>query len=241
MPRRYFKKHLTDSQIQQIQTVFSSLDYGTDIKLGEAYKHDCAVVFFDLCNFTNISWTIGESTILEILQELFRFTSAKVNSHDGMIDKYPGDGVVAFFPRNYSIETDYIVEGALDCIAEVMYWFYDHFRLQYDLPKPSHQLDLAVGIDAGKISIAHVGSIYHSEIILLGDQVNCASKCQQVATCKELVIGQDAANRVRRIYSNYFSTGPSTGIIYTKSNSKYLSYRFDWEMFSKNSSWIDKP
>ena len=240
MPRRYFKKHLTESQIQQLQGVVSSSDFATDVKLGEAFDHDCAVVFFDLCNFTNISWTLSRSEILEILQDLFKFISQKIDAYDGMIDKYPGDGVVAFFPSNYSEEGDYTVEHALDCVAEVMYWFYDHFRWRYDLPKSSHRLDLSVGIDAGTISIAHVGSVYHSEMILLGDQVNCASKCQQEATCKEVVIGQEAAERVRGIYSKYFSTGPSIGVIYTATNAKYLSYRFDWETFSKNSSWIDK-
>lgn len=240
MSRRYFTKHLTQEQLHQIQSVFSSEDYGTGIDLGEAIDHDCAVVFFDLCNFTNISWTLDTTRILNILQDLFHFVSQKVDKYKGMIDKYPGDGVVAFFPRYYSDDGDYIVEYALDCITEVMYWFYDHLRWRYDLPKPSHRLELSVGIDAGTISIAHVGSVYHSEIILLGDQVNCASKCQQVADCKEVIIGQDAAKRVRGIYSRYFSTGPSTDVIYTKSNAKYLSYRFDWETFAKNSSWIDK-
>lgn len=223
----------------QIQAM-SSATASTQVPLGESEGHDCAVVFFDLCNFTNISWTMERSTILSILQDLFQYVSHKVDAHGGLIDKYPGDGVVAFFPRNFSEDDDFMVEHALDCVAEVMYWFYDHFRWRYDLPKPSHRLELSVGLDGGWISIAHVGSIYHSEMILLGDQVNCASKCQQSAGCKEVVIGQDAANRVRGIYSKYFSTGPSTGIIYTKTNAKYLSYRFDWETFAKSSSWIDK-
>ena len=65
------------------------------------------------------------------------------------------------------------------------------------------------------------------------------SQLQQLQSV-EVVIGQEAAERVRRIYSTYFSTGPSIGVIYTATNAKYLSYRFDWETFAKNSSWIDK-
>ena len=113
-------------------------------------------------------------------------------------------------------------------------------RWRYDLPKASHTLELSVGIDAGRISIAHVGSAYHSEIILLGDQVNCASKCQQAAAQREVVIGQDAAKRVRLLYSQHFSTGPATGVVYSATNERYLASRFDWEAFAKTATWVDK-
>lgn len=239
--RRYFKKHLTPDQIQVFRSLADDDAFSTDVALGDKSDHDCAVVFFDLCNFTNISWTLPRKEVLDILQNLFQFVSRKVYDHHGMIDKYPGDGVVAFFPRYYGNESDEIVEYALDCIAEVMFWFYEELRWEYSLPRDSHTLELSVGIDAGTISIAHVGSDYHSELILLGNQVNCASKCQAAAIAKEVVVGQDAARRVRRIYSKYFSTGPSIDVIYAGSQRNYLSHRFDWKNFGKESSWIEKP
>jgi len=240
MGRRYFKKHLADSQIGELQRHIEGSDYWTPIELGKTETHDCAVVFFDLCNFTNISWSLSKSDIMVILQTFFEFTSKNVTHHHGMIDKYPGDGVVAFFPRYFGEPDDVITEYALDCVTEVMFWFYEHMRWRFKLPKPSHSLELSVGVDAGSVSIAHVGSVYHSELILLGDVVNCASKCQEVAESREVVVGQDAANRVRSIYSDYFSTGPSTNIVYTSDNRRYVSYRFDWEKFAKASSWIRK-
>lgn len=238
--RRYFKKHLTNEQTQQLLAHIDGSAFATEIPLGAKVDHDCAIIFFDLCNFTNISWGLSTTKILEILQDMFQFVSSRVAKYNGMIDKYPGDGVVAFFPKYYSDPTDEIVEYSLDCASEIMFWFYDKMRWRYSLPKPSHSLELSVGIDAGQISIAHVGSAYHSELILLGDQVNCASKCQQAATAKEVVVGQEAAKRVRSIYSKHFSTGPATDIVYTASNAKYLSYRFNWQEFAKTATWIDK-
>ena len=238
MNRRYFKKHLTDSQIQLL-TDHVDASFSTDIEIGKKESHDCAIVFFDLCNFTNISWTLPPNQVMDIIQSLFKKVSYNVTGREGMIDKYPGDGVVAFFPRYHSKEGDYIVEYALDCVAEVMYWFYNHMRYWYDLPKSSHRLELSAGVDAGSISIAHVGSEYHSELILLGDKVNCANKCQSAAEEREVVIGQSAASRVRSINSKYFSTGPNIGVVYTSSNSRYLSSRFNWQSFAKESTWIN--
>lgn len=159
-----------------------------------------------------------------------------------MIDKFPGDGVVAFFPRIYTADNNTIVDDAIKSATEVMYWFYKKFRDNFNLPKPSHTLELSAGIDSGSISIAHVGSAYHSELILLGDQVNCSSKCQAAADKKEFIIGQDAVNNTyfSSIYKNHLSTGPNIGVVYTKTNKRYSSFRFDWEQYAKDSSWIKK-
>lgn len=237
---RYFKKHLTAEQTQQLLAHVDGSYLASDIPLGAKIEHDCTVVFFDLCNFTNISWSLTTTQVLAIVQELFAFVAKTVTKYNGMIDKYPGDGVVAFFPRNYSHADNEYVEQALDCILEVMHWFYDKMRWHHNLPRTSHSLHLSVGLDAGSVTIAHVGSPIHSELILLGDQVNCASKCQQVAEEREVIIGQEAAEKSRPLYRAYFTTGPSTGIVYTRTNAQYLSYRFDWEELLKTASWIDK-
>jgi class 3 adenylate cyclase len=238
--RRHFTKHLTSEQTQQLLAHIDGSYFSSDIPLGTKVDHDCAVVFFDLCNFTNISWSLTTSQVLAIIQELFLFVGKTVTKYNGMIDKYPGDGVVAFFPRNYSDAADYSVEQALDCILEVMHWFYDKMRWHHNLPKPSHALDLSVGLDAGSIAIAHVGSPIHNELILLGDQVNCASKCQQSAQTREVVVGQEAAAKARQLYKVHFKTGPSTEIVYSQTNARYLCYRFDWEECLKTATWIDK-
>jgi hypothetical protein len=120
-----------------------------------------------------------------------------------------------------------------------MNWFYTVHRPSVALPKPSHTLELCTGIDSGRISIAHVGTPIHSELILLGDQVNCASKCQGAAEKKEVVVGQDAKESTHHIgfYDKYMSTGPNIGVVYTTNNNRYLSFRFDWEKYCKDYDW----
>jgi class 3 adenylate cyclase len=237
--RRYFHKHITTEQSQQLLDHIDHSYYATEIPLGTRVEHDCVVVFFDLCNFTNISWSLTTVQVLAIIQELFVFVGKTVTQYNGMIDKYPGDGVVAFFPRNYEDDQSESVEQALDCVLTVMHWFYDKMRWHHDLPKASHELALAVGLDAGRISIAHVGSPVHSELILLGDQVNCASKCQQAAAEGEVVVGQGAAALAPIIYSRFFTTGPANGVVYTGDNSHYRCVRFDWRERLKSAGWIN--
>jgi adenylate cyclase len=210
-----------------------------DLAIGEKENHSCAIVFFDLCNFTNISATLKIEQVIEIIQRLFARVAYSVTQRNGMIDKYPGDGVVVFFPRDYSTSNDDYVGRAIDAIAEVMYWFYNWLRGAYVLPKPSHKLELAAGLDAGWISIAHVGSAAHSELILLGDRVNTASKCQQAAAGREVVVGEGARSQLDWLYQGHFSTGPSISVMSPVENTPYRSHRFDWATYAKH-SWIDK-
>lgn len=166
--RRYFTKSIDPDQLATIQQRhISSSDYGTDIALGEYAEHQCSIVFFDLVNFTNISWGLQRKEIFDILHPLFKETCLRIYKHKGMVDKYPGDGVVGFFPRHFGESKNTIVEQALDCVAGVFRWFYEGFRDRFTLSKPSHSLELSCGIDAGNVAIAHVGTPLHSELILL--------------------------------------------------------------------------
>lgn len=241
MKRIYYKKQLNETQVELLEKHISQSYFIQPLELGKIAYIGCSIIFIDLCNFTNISWTLKNEETMQILQPLFRFVSKNISFKNGMVDKYPGDGVVVFFPSNFFSNDNLMIDYAIDSSTEIIYWFYNTFRNNFDLPKTSHSLELSIGIDGGYISIAHVGSEYHSELILLGSQVNCASKCQEIGEKREIIIGQEGLDlaHYKNLYSNYISTGPHTGIVYTKDNSPYKAYRFDWEEYAKN-SWISK-
>lgn len=221
MPPSY-TKHITASHLPQVRLHIDPGDIGRNINLGEKVDHDCAIAFFDLCKFTSISFTLSTDQVLKIIQELFKYISERVELFNGLIDKFPGDGVVAFFP---SLATDkgHYVDRSIQCASVVMDWFYSSFTPKHKLPKPEQSLELAIGIDAGLTSIAHVGTPVHSELILLGNQVNCASKCQQAASAKELLIGEEA-NKRKQLSAVYGLTeGPDIGV------PGYRSFKVNWE------------
>ena len=239
MARRYFNKHIDANQLQEVQAHIAPGDYGTDLVLGQHVNHECSIVFFDLVNFTNISWSLTTSQVMSTIQPLFQKVSIEITNYGGMVDKFPGDGVVGFFPRLYTNAENKIVDNAIDCATKVMNWFYTQLRPSVSLPKRSHTLELCAGIDSGSISIAHVGTPIHSELILLGDQVNCASKCQGAAEKREIIVGQNAISSAHHkgFYDGYMSTGPSLGVVYTATNNRYLSFRFDWEKYCSDYEW----
>jgi class 3 adenylate cyclase len=223
-----------ESQQEVIKLHIDPGDIGRDINLGEKIDHECAIVFFDLCKFTSISFTLSTEKVLQILQELFKYISERVVLSKGIVDKFPGDGVVAFFPKLKTDEGSSVnhVDRSIECAAVVMEWFYSAFKPKHKLPKPEHALDLAIGIDAGQTSIARVGTNIHSEIILLGNQVNCASKCQQAAKPEEIIVGQEGKNSCRLNSLYRFSDGPDIEV------PGYKSYKVDWKFYMSKATWI---
>lgn len=241
MSSRYFKKKFSQSQFHQFQDYIKQIDLKYAIKLGDKLNHDCAIVFFELNNFNNISCSLSTEQVFKIVHDLYQFITECVIRYRGLVNKYPYSGVVAYFPRNYKDERKIVVGEALDCIGEVMYWFYNTLRKRWSNDEqPSYKLDLSVGLDAGNIYIAHSGSVYHSELILLGDQVNCAHKCKSAAQKSEVVIGQDAVDRAGFLYGKYFEEGPNLWVVYNAKNVNYGSKIFNWKEFIKAASWIKK-
>lgn len=241
MSSRYFKKHISQSQHQLFREYIQNIDLIYDIKLGDKISHDCAIVYFALSNFMEISNLLSSEKVFDIVHELNRYVSESVVRFNGLINKYPRNGIIAFFPRNYRDERKIVVESALDCITAVMHWFYNNLQKQWNASiKSDYKLEMSAGIDAGNIYIGHVGSIYHGELVLIGDQVNCAQKCHTAAGKKEVIIGQDAADMAGFLYSKFFSKGPGIWVKYSANNVNYNSHVFNWEEFAQTATWIKK-
>lgn len=75
----------------------------------------------------------------------------------------------------------------------------------------------------------------HNELVLVGNHVNSASKCQSAAGPGELVIGDDAAERLSSIYQINMETGPDIRLIRRSSRRHYQSHRFDWRAHARES------
>jgi class 3 adenylate cyclase len=232
MSSPHYTKHLTGAQLAEIQLHIDPGDIGVNIELGKKIDHECAIAFFDLCGFTAISFKLSTEQTLAILQGLFKYISERVVLFKGMIDKYPGDGVVAFFPKLKTDKEEH-VDRSLACGSVVMEWFYSYFRYRHQRNNPDLILDLAIGLDAGKTSIAHVGTNVHSELVLLGNQVNCASKCQQAAKKEEFIIGNEAKGKVKHPILYNFSPGPDIGV------PGYNSFKVDWQEFMTKATWLE--
>jgi len=167
--RETFGRFLAPSVVEAVLGEKGSLRLG-----GE--KRELTVLFSDVRGFTGISERLDPHLLLELLNEyLTPMTDIIVSGHEGTLDKYMGDAIMAFWgaPRPQPDHALRACRAAL-AMAERLATLRPRWR-ERGLP----EIDVGVGINTGPMSVGFVGSedrFYNYTV--LGDAVNLASRLE---------------------------------------------------------------
>ena len=136
-------------------------------------KHLC-VLFSDIRGFTKRSESQTPEATISLLNRYFDEMTATIHLHGGTIDKFMGDGLMAFFGAPNS--RDNPAQDAFDAAREMLK------RLEELNKQLSAQgiepIRIGVGLDAGEVIVGHVGSTSRNEYTVIGDTVNVASRLE---------------------------------------------------------------
>ncbi|MCZ6804618.1 MAG: adenylate/guanylate cyclase domain-containing protein [Proteobacteria bacterium] len=129
------------------------------------------VFFCDLQNFTGISEEINPKQLNKLLNEYFTVMTEILFKHEGTIDKYIGDAIMAFWnaPTSQQAHAQRSVEAALEmdrAIKELAKSF-----IARGWPGPT----MGIGINTGRANVGNMGSKYRMTYTAIGDAVNLAS------------------------------------------------------------------
>jgi adenylate cyclase len=132
------------------------------------------VLFSDLRGFTTLSQNMDPQALTALLNEYMTAMTEIVFKHDGVLDKYIGDAIMAFWNAPMWQE-DHAVracETALDMVSRLQTLQADWARR--GLPR----LDLGIGINTGRMVVGNMGSRDRLTYTVLGDTVNVASRLE---------------------------------------------------------------
>ena len=137
---------------------------------------ELTVLFSDIRNFTSISETLNASDLKRMLNRYFTPITKIIFDHDGTIDKYVGDMVMAFWgaPLDDPRHASKAVQAALDMLAATEALKPD-FRAD-GLP----EINIGIGINTGLMNVGDMGSEYRRAYTVLGDAVNLGSRLEGV-------------------------------------------------------------
>ena len=144
-----------------------------DVELG-GQELDATVMFTDIRNFTALCEELTPRQSLALLNEFLTIISAVVEEHEGVVDKYMGDGVMAVFgaPVSRPDDPQRAIEAALDIRARI-----DALRPSLKsrgMPAP----EVGVGLNTSRMVGGNVGSLSRLNYTVLGDGVNLASRLE---------------------------------------------------------------
>ncbi len=143
----------------------------TEEREGEI-RHVC-ILFFDIRNFTSLSEQMDVKALIRFLNQVFTESIESVNAHNGIINKFLGDGFMAVFGAPLSEGEDVLnaVKSSLDI----------RNRLNR-LIKNEHiqNFNFGIGLHCGEAITGNVGSSERKEYTVIGDVVNVASRIEQM-------------------------------------------------------------
>ena len=133
-----------------------------------------------MIGFTAYSSGKPPDVVICLLRDLLHLLSEAVFSNHGSVDKYLGDGLMAFFgpPLTSLRDATNAAVCALEIVKSLECWNRQHTRCNEGAVR------IAVGIHYGEVVQGNIGSEKRLELTLVGDTVNIASRVE--AYCRTL-------------------------------------------------------
>ena len=140
--------------------------------LASEVRHVC-VMFLDIRNFTTFSEHRTPSEVVTFLNQLFGFMIEEVNRHQGIVNKFLGDGFMAVFgaPLTDGRDCRNAVAASRAILTKL-----EELVASGAVP-PTR---IGIGLHAGEAVTGMVGSQQREEYTVIGDVVNLASRIESL-------------------------------------------------------------
>jgi adenylate cyclase len=137
-------------------------------------QREVTVLFSDIRDFTTISETMAPAALLAFLDDYLGHMSQIVKGHDGVVNKFLGDGMLAFWgvPEEDPRLAEQALAAALAMRAKLRDINAD--RANGDLAP----IRIGIGIHTGLVAAGMLGSADQHEYTIIGDAVNVASRVE---------------------------------------------------------------
>lgn len=142
---------------------------------------EATVMFCDIRGFTALTQNMNPTEVIALLNEHMTALTRVVTAHNGVVDKFIGDSVMAIFgaPKSYGDDT----LNAVRCAEEML-------AVRARLNQTSrYQLQVGIGLATGRVLAGNMGSADRSNYTVLGERVNLAARLCSVAARGEIVLG----------------------------------------------------
>ena len=159
---RYMSKSVVDQLLESGEAVLG----GTG--------RDVSVLFSDIRGFTSISERLGAKETVALLNEYFTDMVDIVFAHDGVLDKYIGDMIMAVFGSVMQSKHD--ASNAVTVGNKMMTALHQLNRRR--AARGGEAIRIGVGISTGNVVAGNIGSLKRMEYTVIGDRVNLAERLE---------------------------------------------------------------
>lgn len=172
------------------------LENPDSFKLG-GVNQTITVLFADIRGFTSIAEHAPPEKIVALLNKYFSAMTDIIFAHDGTLDKYIGDGLLALFGAPTSRPQD--AGNALNAAVAMQRRI---IGINKELREEGFkEIGVGIGLHTGEAIVGYIGSERRSEYTAIGDTVNTASRLESKALAGEILISDATSKAARSRYT----------------------------------------
>jgi adenylate cyclase len=156
-------------------------------------RREVTVLFCDIRGFTRLSERLTPEQVVSLLNEFYTLMIETTFKHDGTLDKFLGDAVMAVFgaPIAHPDHAARAVLTALDMRAAVA------ALGERRRAAGRHAFDVGIGVSLGEVVAGTVGTEERMEYTVIGDSVNLAARLQDRARPGSILLSRRTYDAVR--------------------------------------------
>jgi adenylate cyclase len=144
-------------------------------------KRKIAMLFSDIRNFTTKCEELQPEQLVSYLNEYFTEMVDVIFNHQGTVNKFVGDMIVAMFgaPSEIADREYYAIAAAIAMQKRIkslpIAWIRDNFFT-------------GIGISSGEVIVGNIGSPQHMDYTAIGDEMNIAARLQGMAKGGQILV-----------------------------------------------------
>ena len=143
-------------------------------------RRNVTVFFSDIRGFTAFSERVQPEVVIDLLNKFLSAQAKQIVRHNGIIDKYVGDELVAMFEGPDMV--DNAILAAIDIMNEIR-------KLNRENPE---NIQIGIGINTGMAIVGNVGSEERMDHTVLGSNMNLGARLCDIAQPGQILISESS-------------------------------------------------
>jgi class 3 adenylate cyclase len=158
-----------------------------ELGLGDNVQKEMTIMFSDMRSFTSISESLTPEEVFRYINTYLKQVGPIVRKHNGYIDKFIGDAIMALFPA----DAESAISAAIEMQREVD-------KLNQKLAEDGQlQIKIGIGIHTGEMMLGTIGESERMEGTVISDVVNVASRIEGLTKIYETPILISSSTRMK--------------------------------------------
>ncbi len=143
-------------------------------------RRNMSVFFSDLEGFTAVCEALTPTGAVRLLSQYFTLMAQPIRAHHGIVDKYIGDSVMAFWGPPFSSPTEHAAQACFAALEQqaMVPTFQAMLPEILGIRKNVPEIRVRMGIATGDVTVGSIGSEDVRSYTVIGDNVNLASRLE---------------------------------------------------------------